>query len=231
MNSIPAPYNITNDNAIMLLFILNIVSIAFVFTMNGTNILERIKYVFYYGSHQTPFNARTHISNLSNALLYLQTILYSTIITIEYLKNEGLMEPAKGSPPYLGVFSLLFAAVIVIKYAGYYIINSILFAQRAVKEWQHVYFFTIKLLGFMFTPAIIAILFIPAISFGFVKAYLAIILVAYLYTVISNIIKIIFARNINILDIFLYLCTIEFLPALFVWKFILQLNEFITIKI
>ena len=231
MNSIPAPYNITNDNAIMLLFILNIVSIAFVFTMNGTNILERIKYVFYYGSRQTPFNDRTHISNLSNTLLYLQTILYSTIITIEYLKDEGIMEPAKGSLPYLGMFSLFFAAVILVKYAGYYIINSILFAQHAAKEWQNVYFFTIKLLGFMFTPAIIAILFIPEISFGCVKIYLAIILVAYLYTVISNIIKIIFARNINILDIFLYLCTIEFLPALFVWKFILQLNEFITIKI
>lgn len=231
MSNLLAPYHIINDNAVMLLFTLNLVSIAFVFIMNGTNILERIKYVFYYGSHQAPFNDRTNISGLSNALLHTQTILYSTIITIEFLKEKGLTDFNKGALPYLIAFALFFTIAILVKYAGYYIVNSILFTQRAVKELQYIYIFTIKLLGFAFIPAIISILFIPAIPFTYVKFYLLLVLIAYLYMVISNMIKIIFVRNINILDIFLYLCTLEILPTLFVWNFILQLNDFITIKI
>lgn len=231
MINIPAPYNIANDNAVMLLFILNLVGIAFVFIMHGTNIMERIKYVFYYGSNQTPFNDRTNISGLSNTLLHTQTILYSTIITIEFLKEKGLGNFDNGSLPYLIAFILLFTTVILAKYASYYIVNSILFTRQAVKELQYIYMFTIKLLGFALAPAIISILFIPSISFTCVKVYLLLVLIAYLYMVISNMIKIIFARNINILDIFLYLCTLEILPILFVWNFILQVNEFITIKI
>ena len=96
MNNLLAPYNITNDNAIMLLFMLNMVSMAYVFIMNGTSIIERLKYMFYYGSKQTPFNDRTHITGLSNAFLYAQTILYATIITIEFLKENCFARCGKG---------------------------------------------------------------------------------------------------------------------------------------
>ena len=231
MNNILAPYNIINDNTIMLLFILNIVSMAYVFIMNGTSIIERLKYMFYYGSKQAPFNNRTHITGLSNAFLYAQTIFYLTIITIEFLKRDSLATYKNGATLHLIVFSLFYTVVLLFKYSSYYIVNSILFTRSIVKEWQYIYFFTIKLLGFALTPAIIAILFTPSISFNHIKLYLLFVLFAYLCMTIINMIKIIFIQKLNILDIFLYLCTLEFLPTLFVWKFILQLNDFTTIKI
>ena len=46
MTSTPVPYNITNDNVIMLLFIVNIIGMAYVLMMNGTSIIERAKGIF-----------------------------------------------------------------------------------------------------------------------------------------------------------------------------------------
>ena len=92
------------------------------------------------------------------------------------------------------------------------------------------YFFTIKLLGFAFMPAIITILFVQEVPFSFVKIYLLIVLMAYVYTIFSGLIKIIFAKRHNYLDIFLYLCALEFLPMGIVWKLILQVSEVLTIK-
>ena len=40
-------------------------------------------------------------------------------------------------------------------------------------------------------------------------------------------IKIIFTKKRNCLDIFLYLCALEFLPFAMAWKFIEQLSDFI----
>ena len=49
----PAPYCMTNDNAILLLLILNLVGISYVLLMNGANIFERAKCIFYYENKST----------------------------------------------------------------------------------------------------------------------------------------------------------------------------------
>ena len=51
----------TNDNAIMMMFVMNIIGISYVFLMNGAGIIERLKCIFYYESKSAPFNNRTHI--------------------------------------------------------------------------------------------------------------------------------------------------------------------------
>jgi hypothetical protein len=120
--------------------------------------------------------------------------------------------------------------VLLFKRLSYDAVNAILFDRHTVSEWRSFYFFTIKLLGFALTPAIISILFLPVISFTIVKIYLLIVLAAYVYTILNGLFKIIFAQRRNFLDIFLYLCALEFLPLGIVWKSILQLSEFLTIK-
>ena len=230
MTGATAPYNMVNDNTIMLLFALNIVGVSYVFLMNGASILERIKCIFYYESKATPFNDRTHITRICNLLLYAQTVFYLIIVTIGYLQHCRLLIDGKALPS-LGIFAALYSAVILLKKAGYAIVNNIMFTKAVAQEWDNLYFFTIKLTGFALAPAVTAILFIPGLSFIYVEIYLTIVLIAYLYTVFRGLINIIFTKKRNYLDIFLYLCALEFLPIAMVWKSVLQLNEFITIKI
>ena len=225
-----APYCMTNDNVVMMIFVMNIIGIAYAILMNGTGIIERLKCIFYYESKSTPYNSRTHITRICNVLMYAQTLFYSAIIASEYILKSTPNLTIDTAFPLMGTLILLFASVLLFKLLSYDAVNIILFDRHTVSEWISFYFFTIKLLGFALTPAIIAILFLLDISFVFVKIYLLIVLVAYVYTVINGLIKIIFAQRRNFLDIFLYLCALEVLPMGIVWKFVLQVSEFLTIK-
>lgn len=224
-----APYCMINDNAIMMIFVLNIIGVSYVFVMNGTGILERLKCMFYYESKSTPFNNRTHITTVCNALLYAQTLFYATIISAEFIIRSGY-NVSGTILPLAGILALCFSVVLLFKRISYNIVNAILFSRQEVIEWRNAYFFTIKLLGFALAPAAIAILFLPGRFFNSVKIYLLFVLIAYVYMVFNSLIKIIFTQKRNYLDIFLYLCTLEFLPMGIVGRFILQMSEFLTIK-
>lgn len=225
-----APYCMTNDNVVMMIFVMNIIGIAYALLMNGTGIMERLKCIFYYESKSTPYNSRTHITRICNALMYVQTLYYSSIIASEYILRNTPQFTFDTVLPLMGILTILFASVLLFKRLSYDAVNTILFDRHAVSEWRSFYFFTIKLLGFALTPAIIVILFLPGISFTIVKIYLLIVLIAYVYTILIGLFKIIFAQRRNFLDIFLYLCALEFLPMGIVWKSVLQVSEFLTIK-
>lgn len=230
MTHATAPYCMTNDNAIMMMFVMNIIGVSYVFLMNGAGIIERLKCIFYYESKSTPFNNRTHITRICNILLYMQTLFCSTIIASKFILERDLYRCDTSILPLIGTFALLFVALLLFKLISYDAVNAILFDRRRITEWREFYFFTIKLLGFAFMPAIITILFVQEVPFSFVKIYLLIVLMAYVYTIFSGLIKIIFAKRHNYLDIFLYLCALEFLPMGIVWKLILQVSEVLTIK-
>lgn len=231
MTGTTAPYCMVNDNVMMSLFIMNLIGIAYVLLINGTSILERMKCMFYYENKTTPFNERTHITWGCNFILYAQTTFYTTIIAIEYLRNSHRLELTDGATPALAISAAIFVIILLLKRATYEIVNRVLFTKEAAQEWNYIYFFTIKLLGFALTPAVITILFIPSVPFIFIEIYLIIVLAIYTYTTFCSLIRIIFAKKQNYLDIFLYLCALEFLPMAMAWKFVLQLNEFITTKV
>lgn len=225
-----APYCMTNDNAIMMIFVLNIIGISYVFLMNGAGILERIKCMFYYESKSTPFSSRTHITRVCNALLYMQTVFYFAIIASEFAIENSHYTAKTTIMPLAVTLAGVFVAVMLFKLLSYSAVNAILFDKQRIRAWNDFYFFTIKLLGFAFFPAVIAILFVPEIPFNVVGLYLIFVLIVYVYTVLSGVVKIIFAQKRIFLDIFLYLCALEFLPMGIVWKSILQVSEFLTIK-
>ena len=69
------------------------------------------------------------------------------------------------------------------------------------------------------------------IPLKYVEIYSILTLALHIYAIIKGAYKIIFAKKCIYVDIFLYLCALEFLPIAIVWKTILQLGDFITIKI
>ena len=231
MTNTPAPYCMTNDNIILLLLILNLVGISYVLLMNGANIIERTKCIFYYENKTTPYNDRTHITRICNLLMDFQSIFYATIIVTGIIDEHSFNITKENSILTIGVSAAILTGFFLIKRGVHYIVNSILFGEGINEEWDNFYFFTTKLWGFTLTPAAIAILFIPAIPLKYVEFYSILTLVAYLYTIIRGALKIIFAKKCIYVDIFLYLCALEFLPIAMVWKTILQLGDFITIKI
>ena len=225
-----APYCMTNDNTILLLLVLNLVGIPYVLLMNGANILERTKCIFYYENKTTPYNDRTQITRICNLLMDFQTIFYATIILTGSLDRHCFTIARENSIPVVGILAAILTLFLLIKRGLHSIVNNILFSKSLNEEWNNFYFFTTKLWGFTLTPAALAILFLPAIPLKYVEFYSVLTLIAFLFTIIRGALKIIFAKKCIYVDIFLYLCALEFLPIAMVWKTILHLEDYITIK-
>ena len=231
MTDITAPYCMANDNIVMLLLILNLVGISYVLLMNGANIVERAKCIFYYESKSTPYNDRTHIDKVCNFIMYFQTIFYTTITVTGVLQGSGKGIVGGSVPTTMLATAVTATLFLAFKHLLYSLVNLTLFSKKVSTEWNSFYFFTIKLLGFALAPAAIAILFIPSIPLNFVSIYTILTLILHLCTVTSGVLKIIFTKKVIYMELFLYLCALEFLPTAVVWKSILQLDDFITIKI
>lgn len=220
-----APYNMTNDNGILLLLILNLVSISYVILMNGVNIFERTKCIFYYENKTLPYNDRTHITKICNLMMDFQFVFYATILSTAILGRHFHNITNENAIIMIFTLAALLTAFILVKRGIHYTVNSILFSNSIAGEWDSFYSFTIKLWGFLLTPAVLTILFIPQIPLRFVEIYSILTLVAYLYTIINGLNKIIFAKKCIYVDIFLYLCALEFLPCAIVWKTMLHLDD------
>lgn len=220
-----APYNMTNDNGILLLLILNLVSISYVILMNGVNIFERTKCIFYYENKTLPYNDRTHITKICNLMMDFQFVFYATILSTAILGRHFHNITNENAIIMIFTLAALLTAFILVKRGIHYTVNSILFSNSIAGEWDSFYSFTIKLWGFLLTPAVLSILFVPQIPLRFVEIYSILTLVAYLYTIINGLNKIIFAKKCIYVDIFLYLCALEFLPCAIVWKTMLHLDD------
>lgn len=227
MTDMPAPYCMINDNVIMSLFIINIIGMSYVLLMNGTNIFETFKSHFYYNRSSAPFNDRTHITRICNMLMYIQTILYSSIIIMNFFMQDSYKITDENSTLLLGTIMAVIGGVLFLKRITYSIVNKILFTANKATEWKGVYLFTIKMTGFALAPAIVTILFLPYLNINYALYYTILIVIVYVCIIINSLIKIIFTKKRNCLDIFLYLCALEFLPFAMAWKFIEQLSDFI----
>ena len=231
MTSTLAPYCMTNDNIIMLLLIFNLVGIAYALLMNGAGILERIKCIFYYENKSTPYNDRTHITRICNALLDFQFIFHATIVATAIVDARCFDITAGNSMRVTATLAAISIVFLLVKRGLHAIVNNIMFSKGIGEEWDSFYTFAVKLWGFTLAPAALVILFLPAIPLKYVEFYSILTLALHLYTIIKGAYKIIFAKKCIYVDIFLYLCALEFLPMAIVWKTILQVGDFITIKI
>lgn len=223
-------YNLLTDNTMQLLFVLNIVGMAYVFLMNGSSIAERAKSIFYYGKQSNPFNDRTHITKICNMLLYLQTIFYCSIVAFAYMQYSTPF--IVGATPHIvfAAFFLLFTIALLLKRVIYDACNLTLFSNTVAQEWRHSYFFTIKLTGFLLLPLVVCVIFVRDFSKLYYTIYLIFAMLIYIAVVISTAIKIIFKKKCNYLDIFLYLCALELLPMAILWRTLHLTNAFLIIK-
>ena len=220
-----APYCIATDNIILLLLILNLVGISYVIIMNGANIFERTKCIFYYESKTLPYNDRTHITRICNLTMDFQAVFYATLVFTTIIGRHTQSISNSGTTSILLTVAVLSAVFVLIKRGVHYIVNSILFSKSVADEWDSFYSFTIKLWGFLLAPAALTVLFIPQVPLKYVEFYSILTVIAYLYTIINGLNKIIFAKKCIYVDIFLYLCALEFLPCAAVWKTMLHLDD------
>ena len=106
---------------------------------------------------------------------------------------------------------------VIFKAVIYALVNWLFFRREQNMKWMQSYFFINSSFAFLFFPFALMLLFV-GISEKILSFSLVILFISYeillLYKQITNF----KANKSGILLIFLYFCTVELLPALFVWK-------------
>lgn len=231
MNGTPIPYSMSSDNLILLLFVTSLLGCAYIFMHNGRSIAERIKSMYYYSGQITPYNNRTEITLVGNILLYAQSILHSAIIVMGYLQNNGNLLCGFNSNIIFATLILIFTLILPAKYLIYGAINLILFGKHETEEWKNSYFFTIQITSFLLLPLAAASILLPRTPAVIYWIYMALVCIIYFAMLSFRCFNIIFTESKFFLDIFLYLCAIEFLPMAIIWQIITQTNLLLIIKI
>ena len=131
-----APYCMTNDNIILSLLIFNLVGISYVLLMNGANIFERTKCIFYYENKSNPYNDRTNITKICNLLMDFQTIFYATVVTTALVDEHCFNITKENSITVLAALAIIFTGYVLIKRALHGIVNNILFSKSISEECQ-----------------------------------------------------------------------------------------------
>lgn len=230
MTGTPIPYFFGNDNLLLTLFLMNLLGISYVFILNGDSIFQRIKSLFYYSRNSKPYNNQTHINRFCNMILYLQVVLFYSVVAFAQMKYTHGVVNSGASYIFWGIYMLLFALAIFAKRMMYDVVNAILFTPQQTREWRNSYFFTMQLSGFMLFPLVLAMLIMPHVPHKVYVVYLTISALVCLLMLISRCRKLIFMQKSGFLDIILYLCALEILPIAVLLKAINELNEFLTIN-
>ena len=230
MTGTAIPYFFGNDNLLLAMFLFNSLGISYVFILNGESIFQRIKSLFYYSLNSKPYNNQTHINRFCNVILYLQVILFYSVLAFAQLKYNHGVTSANNTYILWGIYMLLFTLSIFAKRAIYDIINTILFTTQQKREWRISYFFTMQLSGFLLFPLILAILIVPHVPHSTYSIYITSTALICLLMLISRCRKLIFMQKYGFLHIFLYLCAFEILPIAVLIKAINELNDFLTIN-
>ncbi len=230
MSGTEIPYFIGNDTLPLTLFILNTLGVMYIMVLNGSNIFQRLKNIFYYTGNSKPYNSQTHINRFSNIILDAQVILFLSVIAFKRIQYNGADAIANKAYMQWLIFFAVFLLFFLLKRIVYAVVNNILFSQKQESEWKELYLFTTRIFGCLLFPLISALLVVPDISKCYFIGYITIAGFLCLLMLIKGCKRIIFPQNRGFLDIILYLCTLEILPILVLFKATENLNIFLTIK-
>lgn len=106
---------------------------------------------------------------------------------------------------------------VVVKAIIYALVNWLFFRHEENAKWMQAYFFITAAFAFIIFPFALSELFV-GMSEQILLFCLAFLFIAYEILILYKLIVNFKAKNYGILLIFLYFCTVEALPALFVWK-------------
>lgn len=218
MTGLPIPYCMNSDNLILSLFMLDMLGYAYLLPVDGGNIAERMKNMFYYTGNSTPYKNSVKISLTGSVILYAQTIFHCAVITMGILLQRGEHDICSAPHTAFAICAAACTLFLPAKRIVYDFVNNVLFGAKQAEQWRSSYFFTIQITGTALWPLAAATILAPAVHPVILYGFLIAMLVIYFAMLSMRCFNIIFTGKHCYLDIFLYLCAIELLPLGLAWR-------------
>lgn len=168
----------------------------------------------------------TNTEYQSTLFLLLQTVFCFSILYYDFLNQNKVAEVQAADNPYLimAISGGIFFAYFIVKTGLYQIVNSVFFSKASCQEWRATYVFSAISMGLLILPVTLLVFFF---DLAFEKQFVAFICIVCITKLILfyRCWRTFFNCAGRCLHLILYLCALEIVPALILWRALFWANS------
>ena len=204
----PIAYSLRNDTLVTSLLLVSFIIIAMALSLTREYLSREAQSFLYTKDYSNFYHSSVEIN--FQLLLCLQTIAMCALSAFAIWGKGNVWSLA-------GIFTIYFFG----KYILYYVVNSTFFDQKQVKNWDHIFSMLTVFEGLILFPVVVLQVYVG----WSVKVTLICIAVIVFSTKLLSIYKsfnIFFAQTGGFLQIILYFCTLEVIPAFILYGMLIK---------
>ena len=222
----PSPYAVSNDNTVTALLLGCFVMAMIAFSVSRNFILKQIKSFFHVSRSnanvtETTYEVRFHL------FLVMQTSLLLSIIYYFFTRGgeRGRLD-SHSQLLTIGVFFTAFIAYFMLKNIIYGIVNWVFFSRKDRGKWSKTWLFLTSLEGVLLFPLVLLQVYF-SLSLQAALIYTLFVIIFIKMLSFYKCYAIFFKRSGASLQIFLYFCALEVMPALALWGVLMITDNYL----
>ncbi|MBO4444442.1 MAG: DUF4271 domain-containing protein [Bacteroidaceae bacterium] len=218
------PFTLIGDDIVIGILLLCFLIIAFALA-DRSHYIHQLIYGYSFGhSRSQSDNIRTSRSFYLRTTLILQSFISFALIIAYFFWRKGYITDSTQCWKYIVAGTVAAGLYMFVKFLLYLIVNSTLYSKKQTDAWTQVYGDTFIFAGILFFVfAVVCISF--EVSLPFVVIGMSSILGLIEIWLIIRAFHIFFTKRYGLLQLFVYLCTLEIIPLLVIGKILLQLSQ------
>ena len=230
MAGIPLPYQLRTDSGVVLLLLVCFLLTSSILSRGHKYIVEKVKHFFSPGGRTTYADEGSASEARYTLVLVVQTCMLAGFFIYDYFSDhDPLLFQRVPRWILLATYMSSVAALTGLKGLVYRLVNWVFFTPEQHRAWQTAYFSVVAGAGLLLYPLALVLVGvgIPAPMLYILYAVILIITkILFFYKSACNFFKS-FRGSIHII---LYLCTLEIIPDLLVWRGIVSANDVLILN-
>ncbi len=224
----PVPYQLRTDVFVTATLLLSFFVVMYIFARSIHVVGTQLKNFFYNRDRKEIFTLKSDSEMKNQAFIVL---LASFLLTILAFKCTEIALPdvfAQVSPyKLLGLDMFILLSYYFLKYIAYSVCNWTFFQSQKRSQWMNAYNLIILCKAMCFFPLVLLVVYFDLPVMTAIYVFLAILVVSEIM-VIFKAKQIFFVYKFGLLHLFLYFCTLEMAPLLFLVGTMAFANRYLT---
>ena len=228
----PFPYSFRNDDYLTGMLLLCFFLVAWSISSSWHYFRLHVKAIFRPAGLLLKSNAENADTALrGSAFLLLQAAFSFGILYYDFLaqNHRALVDTIDNPHLIMALSGGMIVLFVLLKMGLYQMVNSVFFPKNSRDEWRETYIFTIVFMGLLILPVSLLVFFF---DLSFEKQYVAFICVVCVakLVLLYRCSRIFFRHVGSSLHLILYLCALEIVPALILWRVLFWANINLSIS-
>lgn len=220
----PLPYQVENDNGMMIGIILCFFLFTFLIAKSQTYLLQRLKSFIYPQRHSSLFAEESYIDLKYQLLLVINTCIVAGVLIFQNLGTADIPFKHNHSVKWLCIYSGMIFAYYICKYLLYSFTNWIFFNKEQKKEWIESYFFVFIFEGLLLFPLLLITTYFELsttqkLIFTGIIFLLGKIMLFYKGSYIF------FDKIYRAFYLIVYFCALEIVPSILLWTMLIVISS------